>query len=261
MKRDEHPNNARGLVVVRAGDDSLHREWLAGAGDRNWDLLVSYFGDHPERLDASGAMIVCAKGPKYPPLKRLVRRYQEHIANYDYIWLPDDDLLCDTQTINRLFELCRLFGLVLAQPSLTLDSFVNHSITIHNPHYLFRCTNFVEIMAPCFERQALETCLDTFDESVFAWGLDLLWLSRLDSQADLIGIVDGAQVRHSRPTGGPIDGNDEERSPVDEMRQLLRKHRLEETPPVTLGAINLEGRRLQASEFAREIDWWFTEPW
>jgi hypothetical protein len=36
------------LVVVRAGDNSLHPHWLAGDGDRTWDLVVSYFGDDPD---------------------------------------------------------------------------------------------------------------------------------------------------------------------------------------------------------------------
>jgi hypothetical protein len=37
----------RNLVAVRAGDKSLHPHWLMGDGGRNWDLVVSYFGDDP----------------------------------------------------------------------------------------------------------------------------------------------------------------------------------------------------------------------
>jgi hypothetical protein len=37
----------RNLVAVRAGDKSLHPHWLIGDGGRNWDLVVSYFGDDP----------------------------------------------------------------------------------------------------------------------------------------------------------------------------------------------------------------------
>src|SRR2546423_553078 len=42
----------RNLVIVRAGDTSLHENWLAGPVDRNWDLIVSYYGDDPERFRA-----------------------------------------------------------------------------------------------------------------------------------------------------------------------------------------------------------------
>jgi len=34
----------RNLVIVRAGNSSLHPEWLKGDGARNWDIVVNYFG-------------------------------------------------------------------------------------------------------------------------------------------------------------------------------------------------------------------------
>src|SRR5664279_707363 len=34
----------RYLVIVRAGDRSLHPGWTQSPATRNWDLLVSYFG-------------------------------------------------------------------------------------------------------------------------------------------------------------------------------------------------------------------------
>ena len=37
------------LVVVRAGDSSLHPSWLPPSGQRSWDLVVNYFGDDPHR--------------------------------------------------------------------------------------------------------------------------------------------------------------------------------------------------------------------
>ena len=40
----------RMLVVLRAGDMSLHTGWLQGAPpeSRTWDLHLSYFGDHSD---------------------------------------------------------------------------------------------------------------------------------------------------------------------------------------------------------------------
>ncbi len=39
----------KNLVIVAAGDASLHEGWLAGAGERSWDLIVNYFGEDPQR--------------------------------------------------------------------------------------------------------------------------------------------------------------------------------------------------------------------
>ena len=61
----------RNLVIVRAGDSSLHPRWLAGA-NRNWDLLVNYFGDDPLLHRRDDVIRLDSKGPKYPALRVLL---------------------------------------------------------------------------------------------------------------------------------------------------------------------------------------------
>ena len=60
----------RSLVIVRAGDGSLHEEWLGQApeGPRNFDLAVSYYGSDPRRFRAPGVQRYDSPGPKYPGL-------------------------------------------------------------------------------------------------------------------------------------------------------------------------------------------------
>ncbi len=50
------------LVIVRAGDKSLHPAWLAGEGDRTWDLVVNYFGADPEIYREPGVIRIDSKG-------------------------------------------------------------------------------------------------------------------------------------------------------------------------------------------------------
>jgi hypothetical protein len=81
----------RNLVVVRAGDSSLYPHWLAGDGDRNWNLAVSYFGDDPDLFKTDDATRIDRKGPKWQGLH--VSKRPEFLTNYDYNLLPDDDLM------------------------------------------------------------------------------------------------------------------------------------------------------------------------
>ena len=99
------------LVVVRAGDNSLHPHWLAGDGDHTWYLVVSYFGDDPDIFKVDDGVRIDSKGPKWPALYELFSLYPNLATDYDYIWLPDDDLMASKADINRLFDICVAYGL------------------------------------------------------------------------------------------------------------------------------------------------------
>lgn len=82
---------------------------------------------------------------------------------------------------------------------------VQHPITLKNEGLSFRHTNFVEIMAPLFSRQALLQCLFTFNISISGYGLDLIWPKVLGWPTDKIALFDSVSVRHTRPIGsGPV---------------------------------------------------------
>ncbi|MCU1642233.1 MAG: hypothetical protein JWN03_2508 [Nocardia sp.] len=193
----------RNLVVLRAGDSSLHEQWLAGPHPRNWDLVVSYFGDDPLRFRGDDVPRLDRKGPKWPALHHVLTvDLAEVIDRYDYVWLPDDDLATDTASINDLFEYSARYRLSLAQPALTEDSYFSHEITLVDRRFELRYTDFVEIMAPCFSREFLTRYLPTFDKTQTGWGLDRHW-PRFAPNTSAIAIVDAVTVRHTRPVGGP----------------------------------------------------------
>jgi len=238
----------RALVIVRAGDSSLHEGWLAG-GDRNWDLLVSYFGDDPDRFRGDDVRRVDAKGPKWPALHALVTEHAEEIGAYEYVWLPDDDLAADQGAINRLFDLCREYRLELAQPALSPDSHLGHAITLRNRSFRLRFTNFVEIMAPCFSARFLRRCASSFGENLSGWGLDYLWPSWV-SDPERIAIIDAAMVRHTRPVGGPNYRVLTERGITarDELLALVARYGIRAATRFVTGGITPDGRRLSAAD-------------
>ncbi len=212
----------RNLVIVRAGDESRHPAWLESASARNWDLIVSYYDNSADKFRQADVLRFDAKGPKYPPLGRLLADQAVLVARYDYIWLPDDDLECGAAEIDRLFDTCRDYDLWLAQPALTADSQFTWPATLRNPCCRLRFTNFVEIMMPCFQRAFLERCRPSFLRSESGWGLDFLWPQLARSTPRRIAIIDDVAVAHRRPLSGPHYAFLPGRSAAQEGEELLQ---------------------------------------
>lgn len=251
------------LLIVRAGDTSLHPRWIESHPQRNWDILVNYYGDNPKRYRGPDILRIDSKGPKWPALKELIDQYSDLIMKYQYIFFPDDDLLFEPDDIDLLFNSCHRYQLSLAQPSLSATSFVSHNITIHNPQAFLRFTNWVEIMAPCFARDALKLCSSTFNENLSGWGLCILWPTLLGVDHDRIGIVDAVQAKHTRQFFG---SNYEHLTrtgvnPMDEIRAVLTKYDLTGPYVRNLGAICSNGIKLSLDDLLRDPDIWQVSPW
>ena len=222
----------RNLVIVRAGNSSLHPEWLKGATVRNWDIVVNYFGDDPDKYKEPDVVRIDSKGPKWPALQELIQSHPEFISDYEYIWLPDDDLLATKADVNRLFDLVKSYKLEVAQPALTWDSYYSHITTLHNSMTKIRFTNYVEVMAPCLCSAMLRKALPLFNSNLSGWGLDYLWSALAEDPLNHIAIIDEVTVRHTRPVGGPNYKLLRETgvSPWDELRILCKAHGLDEEP-------------------------------
>lgn len=188
------------LALFRAGPKSLHPHAVAGIDALPFDYALSYYGD--EQPDATGAVFVhMQKGAKWPGLEATLRAYWELVSQYQYVWLPDDDLLCEPQTVARMFAVCSDLRLELAQPALTPDSYFSHVITLQHAAFQLRFTNFVEIMAPVLSVEMLERVLPTIAGNSSGYGLDTLW-PRL-SEVGRVVIIDDTPIKHTRPVGGP----------------------------------------------------------
>jgi hypothetical protein len=193
----------RNLVLARAGSRSLHREWLRGGESRTWDLhLLPYEGIAPQ---PSGVIVHdVIPGPKWLGLAELLRQW-DGWREYDYVWLPDDDLGTTSSQIDRFFAAARIAGLDLFAPALSQESYFAHFDTMHNARFHGRWVGFVEIMCPAFSRSALERLLFTLElsETGWGWGLDSVWPKLLDYQN--VGVLDGVAVTHTRPVGAMRD--------------------------------------------------------
>lgn len=229
----------RNLVVVRAGDTSLHPQWLL-TGERNWDLAVSYYGKHPERYIGQYDILHQCRGTKFPGLNDFILNNSDVINSYEFIWFPDDDLLTTGRNINEFFDICRRLRLAVAQPALTPNSHYTWDITLERPALAARLTNFVEIMAPCFAVAELPLFGQIFSENTSGYGYEFLWY-RLGQQYgydERFGIVDRTPVYHTRAVGGAAGATVD---PLEEQRQLFLKYGLEIFEPAVLREIPWAG--------------------
>jgi len=216
------------LVILRCGDKSLHRDWYASGVEAGFDLALSYYGSDERFQDVRAQVVHRFKGSKWEGLSDFLRTHADLVSQYRYVWLPDDDLATDVSTIGAFFRYIEAEGFALAQPSLTTNSYYSYAATLQNKAFDYREMNFVEVMAPCFSKQALSRVADTFSLSKSGWGLDYVWPQKV-KDLGRVGIVDRFAVFHTRPIGSAgsgMGGAAKIATPQDELRETLNRYGL-----------------------------------
>lgn len=140
------------LVVLCAGDGSLHLSCGWHRAARRFDLCVNYFGGDDAvhtRFSGSADHYFRFKGPKWAIVRQLLATEALAAHSYDYVWLPDDDLDISVSDVNTMFDVAAEAGVRLAQPSMA-NQYVAHDVLVQDPTCLLRYTNFVELMCPLF---------------------------------------------------------------------------------------------------------------
>jgi Protein of unknown function (DUF707) len=194
--------SARNLVFCRAGERSLHPGWIGDPGTRSYDVWLDCYCD-PGVWAGAPAKVTDGRGTtKWPRVAALLAADPGVFQAYDVVWFPDDDLAIEAPAVERFFSVFLEAKLALAQPALVDGCHWSHELTLAHHAFALRYTNFVEVMAPAFSRDALRACAPTFGESKSGWGLDYAWPRLLGGPMDAVAIVDAAPMVHTRPVGG-----------------------------------------------------------
>jgi len=116
----------KNLVVARVGRKSLHGGWVAPRPSRNWDLYLSPYEpiNSQSGLDCFVGDVI--PGPKWSGLRQVLHEW-EGWRQYEYIWLPDDDIEASQEVISALFDVASSVGLQLFAPALDETSFYGTS--------------------------------------------------------------------------------------------------------------------------------------
>jgi glycosyltransferase involved in cell wall biosynthesis len=218
----------RHLALFRSGPTSLHPHAVARLERQNFDYCLSWFGaDDPADLGmADGARFVHrVKGPKWPGVYATLVEYRDVVDRYDYVWLPDDDLMCVPEQVSEMFDIAAQLRLDLAQPALDPKSYFSYPITLRHPRFQVRWTSFVEVMAPLLSTPFLWKVLPTIEQNVTGWGLDFVWPTM--TSIGKMAIIDETPVLHTRPVGGPNYAAAKQaggRSPEEELEWTIRHY-------------------------------------
>lgn len=186
----------KNAVFVPVGKDSLHRQLLKGDADFDLHLLI-YDGSYNKFCNDSD-FVACDAGYKMDMTYRYLHRHPELFEKYEYFFLLDDDIVISTEDVNRLFSMMREYQLKIAQPSLVM-SYYTYKHTAFHPFYILRYTNFVEMMMPCFSRDALKAVLPTFEQKIRWCGIEMHWPVLVGLNHKDMAIVDAVSAKHTRP--------------------------------------------------------------
>lgn len=246
--------NRKALVVIRCGDASLHPQYVNQYAD--FDVVLSYFGNDIQYDLRHIQYVHYCKGSKWEGLNAFFQANPSIWQAYDYIWLPDDDLSSDVDTINLFLQIAREEQFDLAQPALTHNSYWSFFITRQVKGLRYRLTNFVEVMAPLFRRDALVQCVGTFAENKSGFGLDFLWRTLLKHRK--IGIIDQTPVLHTRPVGSAgngmgAQGKGQGLTPRDERKALFKKYSMFAKNKKCTEAVTESGERVESASRLRNL--------
>lgn len=236
----------RNLLIVRAGDKSLHPGWLAAEGDaRSWDLHISYFGPHAEPFGAlpSGVTLSREIGGKYSGLDDCLAAHPQYLENYDYIGFPDDDLQIAEGSWSGAFATMAQTGAAIGQPALDHRSFYGHPVTLQAKKFHYREVDFVEVMMPIFRTDFLKRVIPEFEVTKSSWGLDFVYSDMALKAGALMIVDDRNTIVHTRQIGKGalyVEGS----SPESDLRTLLAARGLVFERSNSLVGVREDGRRV-----------------
>lgn len=212
------------LIIVRAGPNSLHPDWLTGDPHRSWDLLLCPYVKIPFAFaHKPDFQSLITQGLKWTGIKSLFSPwpFKRDWQTYKYLCFADDDLVATPGTWTKFFKLCADNNAALAAPALAIGSVASHPVTVQQAPTGVRRTTFVEIMTPCFRTDVWQTMLPTLAESPsgVGWGLDYVWAKMLDYRD--IFVMDETPVVHSRPSNNSPATS---KAGFAEMQAMMQKY-------------------------------------
>jgi len=166
---------SKNLVFTSAGDQTQFHILWPGEG-QNFDLVVYYYGKSDENFEAyskHAKYIERSRGLKFQNFYKFWTTHPD-AQQYDRYFILDDDLQFGTNDINKMFEYSEKYQLKICQPSFTNNQY--WTITKHRSGVALAYTNFCEVTAPLFTKEALITFLNHYDPILQEAGVDWLFM-------------------------------------------------------------------------------------
>lgn len=210
----------KNLVIVCAGDHSLHINWQTKP--RDYDLMVIYYGDNEEKAcfyQDNSEYFYRNKGYKIELARKILfeqlfLQQNFNFQQYDYIWFPDDDLLFyKPECVSELFETASLLEADIFQPALLNENVdENWSSTKRMKGMYCHAVNIVEIMGFGFNSSTFVRgflpALHIFDYMNAGWGIEpcIVKLAEASLKRKVKAFVlDNVPILHTKPINEKSD--------------------------------------------------------
>ena len=199
---------SRNLLVVNKGPGAL----TIPRNGEAWDLLEIYFmkadieaiQKDPARTDAEFVVFETSRQRRKFEIVQTVFEQNDFWQSYDAVMLADDDLIPVGCTVADMFALFAKTGCRVGQPGLTQDSYFSHMLTIKNNNFVWRKTNFAEVMCTMMTRDAVKDYLPMFNATTSGLFLDHYWSYTEWMKGIGCAILDDTPMKHCRPVFGGI---------------------------------------------------------
>ena len=188
----------KNCVISAVGRNSLHRNWLNNSENRTFDLHLIVYDDSFSEFYGDADFMSFKKGFKLKLVYDYLNSHQDYLNHYAYFFIPDEDIMTDAQSIERLFDAMNQYSLKIAQPALK-QSYFTYPATLQEHFFTLRYTNFVEMMLPCFSQEALNKVLFTFNENESGWGSEYHWPLLIETNKKDMAIIDSIPMVHTQP--------------------------------------------------------------
>jgi hypothetical protein len=177
------------LVYTSAGDHANVAQWIQGP--KSFDLWITYYGDLPGSLFDCCDYYNVRKGAKYQNLHFVYQEWPQLLQPYRAVFVLDDDIVIDTLSINRLFDIRTQGDYWAVQPAFSPKGKISHAITRVRRTCLRRHTNFAEMGCVLFRRDVLDAFMKVYDPSLAGWGIDWWYLHVMGAELrGRVAIVD-----------------------------------------------------------------------
>lgn len=226
MNANPHKN----IIIAVVGDYSYHRRWMRGA-NKEFDLMIVYYGETKDKYKEDAKFYLQTSGMfKLENIAYAVQTYYDVIKTYKAVWLPDDDMLLNTASINRLFRVFEYYKLDLACPSI-YAGIIGHPMMKTCFGNILRYTSYVDMGCPVFRTELLLELLPLFTLNRSGLGIDYFWSARCSEKK--LAIIDSVCLAHWKNSGSSKDQNSNWSlklsktgiDPQNEMQQLFAQNK------------------------------------
>ena len=170
----------KNLVFTSAGNNTnFHNLWTKK--NRNYDIWVVYYGDNQSNYNLykdKVNFIIKRKGSKFQNFHYVYNTYKTQLDKYERFFILDDDIIFNTNDINKMFNISKKYNLWLCGPTFknNVSGKISHPITKQVNNNFLRYCNFVEVNVPLFNKYGLTQLMKYYDPILIGWGIDYLYI-------------------------------------------------------------------------------------